>query len=243
MAHDRRALLRAGAFALLVPALGVAPRLALARGGGFAPPAAPMLYTRRLERALPEGARFMVSRSFAVHFHPQASGFCIEGEQVAVDVEAPIVLAEFAQLERTRQELALFPIQLDATGLIAQDALYSPPRQLEEAVEAVLASVARLAAAGPAEMDAALFASAVRGKSEALVSHLPPDLFAPAGEQSSATRRFVLPGGDEGEVSVTYRAEADPATGLMRTALREVVTRVEGTSRRTVENWTLAPHP
>ena len=58
-------------WAILLPASVVPARAA----GRFAPPAAPMLYTRRLERVLGDGASFVVVRSFAVRFVPDAAGF------------------------------------------------------------------------------------------------------------------------------------------------------------------------
>ena len=55
---DRRALLWLAAAAVALPA----PPLRAAPLAGFAPPQAPMLYARRLERGLPGGASFVVSR-------------------------------------------------------------------------------------------------------------------------------------------------------------------------------------
>lgn len=236
-------MLRVAALALLLPSLTIAPRAALAQGTGFAPPSAPMLYTRRLDRALPGGEAFVVSRSFSVTFVPEpGGGYRVDGEQVAVKVDAPEALAAFARMEEARREKALFPLHLDQAGLIAGEEDYAPPRQLEQAIAAVLAHVDK-GSAGPERAEAAAFVSAVHGRSEALVSHLPHDLFAPQDERTSATRSFMLPGGAQGEVSATYVSVSNPKTGLMQSARREVITRVEGSRRKTVESWTLAPLP
>ena len=242
MAHDRRDVLRAASVALLVPGLSALPRVALAADGPFAPPDEPMVYTRQVERSLVGGARFLVSRRFNVRFLAQrGGGFRVEGEQADVDVEAPAALAEFAELERQRLERSLFPLLLDHSGRIAASSEYVRPPQLELALAEVLARIEHLALPKPAEADARAFLSAVHARSEALVSHLPVDLFAPAGERISAVRTFDLPNGAKGQVSVTFVAEAEPRTGLMRTARREVVTELSGTRRSTVEHWTLLP--
>jgi len=240
MERDRRGVLRAAGFALLAPGFCALPLRAQAPRRAFAPPSEPMIYTRRLERSLAGGARFRVSRSFAVHFQQREGGYWVEGEQVGVEVEAPEALAEFADLERQRVERTLFPLTLDTDGLIAGLSDYRAPQQLEQAVQEVLTRVARLGL--PEEADAARFASAVHVQSEVLVSALPIDLFAPLAERDSATRTFDLPGGAQGQVSVLYTAEETPGTGLMRSALREVVTQLDGVHRRTAENWTLVPH-
>src|SRR3990170_5977639 len=98
-AADRRAVLRLAAGMLLLPWTSVAAAHPARPATGFAPPDGPMLYTRRLERALAGGARLVVSRSFAVRFRHAAEGFKVEGEQVGVEVEAPESLAGFARIE------------------------------------------------------------------------------------------------------------------------------------------------
>ena len=191
-ATDRRTVLRFAGAAVLLPALSAAPLGAKAQTVRFAPPAEPMLYTRRLERQLPGGAAFTVSRSFEVRFLRNGEGYRVEGRQVDVEVEAPEVLAAFARIEREREELRTF-------------------------VNALHQSAGRL------------------------VTELPRDLFAPAETPRSHRREVALPGGDSGEVTVTFSAVRDPATGLMRRALREVVTRLDGERRTTLESWQLTP--
>jgi hypothetical protein len=97
-APDRRAVLRYAAVALLWPALASAPLRVAAQGPRFAPPVGPMLYTRRLERGLADGAAFTVSRSFEIRFEPADGGYRVDGAQVDVAVEAPDALAAFVRI-------------------------------------------------------------------------------------------------------------------------------------------------
>ncbi len=241
MGHDRRHLLRAAAAALLLPAFSASPRIVRAQDKVFTPPHEPMLYTRRIERSLPGDARFTVSRSFAIRFEEEPRGYRVEGEQVSVEVEAPESLAPFAAMERERRERALFPLLLDRHGLIAGDIEDPAPPRLDQAVHEVLRRIAGMKVPETDKAELTRFVRAVHANAAELLTELPQDLFVPAGEQSSESRTLTLPGGAEGVVTVAYTAETEPTTGLMRSARREVVTRFDGSLRRTLESWTLVP--
>lgn len=237
MILERRALLRlAGLSAVLLPVLPAAALTAR-----FAPPAGPMRYTRRLERGLAGGASLVVSRSFAVRFVPEADGFRVDGEQVAVAVDAPEPLAALAQLERERVESGLFPLELDAAGAIRGLVQPAPSAQLDAAVREASAEIDRWQQTPAEREQLRAFVEAVHRSAGQLVTELPRDLFAPVDSPREETRAIALPGGDTGQVRMTFAATRDPATGLMREARREVVTDVAGDVRRTIESWTLAP--
>ncbi|HEY6814696.1 MAG TPA: hypothetical protein VI168_04065, partial [Croceibacterium sp.] len=112
---------------------------------------------------------------------------------------------------------------------------------LDEAVREVVVRIERgdHAPAERAELHA--FVDAVHRSAGTLLTELPSDLFAPAELARSERRAVPLPGGAAGEVRVTFTAERDAATGLMRTATREVVTAIAGDLRRTLETWRLEP--
>jgi len=240
-AADRRTLLRLAAAAVLFPAATAGSVPAVAQGGRFAPPAGPMLYTRRLERPLADGARLVASRSFAIRFAPVDGGYRVTGTQVGVEVTAPDRLAAFARIEREREETGPFPLLLDAAGRIVGGPAAPLSAQLDAAVREAIAELdAR--PRDPAERAELLrFVDAVHQAGGRLTTELPADLFAPPATLRSERRRVTLPNGQAGEVTVTFSASADPATGLMRQAMREVLTELEGDRRRTLESWQLAP--
>ena len=237
---DRRALLRLVAGALVLPLAAAIPARA-ASAARFAPPAGLMRYTRRLERELGRGGRLVVSRSFAVRFRPEPAGFRVEGEQVDVAVEAPENLAEFVRLERERQELGLFPLLLDPAGGIAGGPNAPLSTQLDAVVREALAQLSTQTRDPEERAELARFLNALHQSAGRIATALPDDLFAPGPTPRSEHREIALPGGDAGEVTVTFAAERDPATGLMRAARREVVTSLEGERRHTLESWTLTP--
>jgi hypothetical protein len=241
MAHDRRQVLRAAVVAVLLPLAGT-PAIARAQDRAFAPPRGPMLYTRRLERSLPGGAHFTVSRSFAIRFREEEEGgYRVDGEQVAVEVDAPESLASFAEMERNRREGSLFPLLLDREGLIAADLEAEEPPRLDEAVQEALQRIARLHAPPADEAELTGFLRAVHANAALLLTALPRDLFAPGEDGGSQSRTLALPGGGEGIVTVAFDAETEPLTGLMRSARRQIITEFDGSLRRTMESWTLVP--
>ncbi len=246
-ALDRRPLLGALATMLSVlvsrPALSQAAAASLAwpAGASINPPSEPMVYARRLVRGLTGNAQFTVERQFAVRFTPAEDGYRVEGEQIAIAVEAPERLAALADLERARTDIGLFPIALDRRGWIRSGMFEDDVPAIDAAVSYVSQVVA--SAGRPADEHRMLreFVAAIHRAGSAVVSSLPVDLFAPAEEARVEQRTMTLPGGGTGTVTTRFTASRDPVTGLMRHARREVVTVVGEDERRTVETFTLEP--
>lgn len=235
---NRRHVLRLAAAAALLPPL--VARSASARSAvTFVPPSGLMRYTRTLRRELAGNDAFVVSRSFSVRFAPAGSGFRLEGEQVAVSVTAPPGLARFAQLERERREMGLFPLSLDAHGLISGAPAAIDTAELDAAVTAATKRFDTVGFALTERSEVDRFVNALHQDASSLVTALPRDLFVPAAPEIATTRGINLADGAQGEVTVRFTARTDPVTGLMTQAMREVVTDLSGDKRRTVEDWSL----
>jgi hypothetical protein len=217
------------------PAPGAAPRAA------FAPPATPMVLTRELRRTLGDGQEVVSRRSYAVRFVPEGQGWTVEGEVVSSEVEAPpSVPAAIVALERGRSDDGLFPLRLDGEGLIVAQQGSSDPASAERALAVVRA---RLADAGlsPADRAAAVaMAEQLQRQSRSAGGNWPVDLFRPANGERSEVRTVPLGNGAEGRVTVTTAAAtASSRTGLVDRFERKVLTETGGTSRLSVETWTL----
>jgi hypothetical protein len=238
---DRRAWLRGMAMALLFPALAALAPTARAEAARFAPPGVPMRYVRRLERSLADGEKLVVTRSFAVRFEPAGEGYRILGQQLGVETEAPEKLAAFMRIERERREDGLFPLLLDAHGRITGSEAAPLPARLDEAVREAVAMIDRRPRPAADRAELLRFVNAIDQSAGKLVSALPHDLFAPAPEPRRETREVALPGGETGILTLTFSATADPGTGLMQEAEREVLTELAGETRRTLETWRLEP--
>lgn len=239
---DRRAVLRLAAGFALAPAL--AARAAAREGGGavFEPPMEPLRYTRRLVRELRGGYRIAVARSFAVRFTPlPAGGYALDGEQVAVEVAAPERMAPFTELERRRIETGVFPLRLDGRGMIEHGPGLQPSPSLDEAVAEALRMIGASPAPAAERAEAEAFIHRLHQVGIGLAAHLPADLFAPASRDRAERRTIEVPGREAGSLDIVFAAEADPRTGLMTRARREIVTTIEGDRRTCEEDWTLGP--
>ena len=226
--------------AALVPALGwsIASRAAVG-AARIAPPAEPMLFVRRLTRELPGGYAIVVERGFRIRFAAQADGFRIEGEQVSSSVDAPPNLAAYADIERQRVETGVFPIELDAQGLIRSTPAAAAPAALARGVELALEQVRTMQLPKGGEDQARTFLLGLEQAAGRISSAPPPDLFIPPANPEQATREVTLPGGLAGSISSRFSGTLSPLTGLLQQAERIVVTETAGSTRRTLEHWTL----
>ena len=242
---DRRGAL--GLFAALasLPVLATRlsaqePRLSQTR---FQPPAGPMLFRRVLVRELPDGKAIEVSRSFRVRFLREGDGFRVEGTQVASQVSAPEQLQALARMEEERVESGLFPMLLDAHGIVIAGPQGSVPVDISGAVREALAQIADSGGSGLRQASGREFVLGLQFVATRITSLVPPNLFAGLEEIWFDEHELPLPDGGRGTVSVRFEDRVNPASGLLDRATREVVTRVGGSSRRSIEEWTLAKYP
>ncbi len=233
-AAARRDALRLACGAALMPLLGTRRAFAtdiLAKQ--IAPPTSAMIYRRILERELPGGPVLRVTRDFAVRFEGVGEGFRLIGQQVLAHVEAPANLAQLAALEEQRVELGIFPLLLDGAGRIIAGNDDQPNDQIASA----LAEVQRLL--GDAGEEASTLVEALHATGSQLTAELPLDLFSPAEGPREERQQITLPWGETGEVATRFEAVCDPQTKLMRSARREVITRLGEDERRSAERWEL----
>lgn len=209
----------------------------------FAPPEGePLLLTRMLRRELVDGKVIVATRRYRINFIRSDTGWKINGALVASEIEAPPALAALAAIERQRPDDTLFPIRLDAAGVIQpRDGTATPdgPEWRAALDKAIKLASARVE---PATDGAALNLlvqqmQAVAGA--ATLSHWPTRLFLPDQGNSREERHFALPDGIEG--SIVAELECVPAEGLetLGRAERRVITKISGTQRVTRELWSL----
>lgn len=232
-------MMQLAALAAIAPACAV-PAHASSANQLIAPPSGPMRYSRTAVRDMIDGTHFTVCRQFVVDFRQFAGGFMMHGTQETVSVDAPAALAQFAALEQARDESGLFPIALDPYGqILSADVAPSTGDNLRQAVDYALAEIARQPIAPEERAALAAYATALQQASQRVIAHLPVDLFAPAPTPRHEERRVALPGGGEGLVASSFGGVRNQQTGLMRSAEREVVTVVAGSSKRLHEEWSL----
>lgn len=238
---DRRRMLQLTMAAAVAP-IAFAPARATTPDRLIAPPNGQMRYCRTVVRELADGNSFTLCRRFVVDFRQFAGGFMIHGAQEGVAVDAPTALAEFAAIEEARDESGMFPIALDPFGQILSTEVAPPGGDdVNLAVDQALADLAHQPISAEERAQLSAFIVALQQAGNRVTAHLPTDLFAPASAPRREERRIALPGGGEGMVASAFEGERDGNTGLMRTAEREVVTMVAGSSKRLREEWVLEP--
>lgn len=240
-AIDRRTVVRGAIAAAIAPLIATRHAHAQdASGGLIAPPDHPMTFQRAITRTLVDGRSFRVARSFAVEFRRFSDGFMVHGEQVDVAVEAPPALAQFAELERTRNESGMFPIALDPFGRIL-----SPGHELgdggvvDRAVRQALAALAGQPLAQGERATLQNLVTALHTAGQDVTAYLPFDLFAPPISSRQQEQGINLPDGAHGRVLTLFEGRRDDGTGLMREAMREIVTEVDDSRRIIREQWSL----
>ena len=236
----RDALSLAAMFAVLPVALGTTGAVAQP-ASRFTPPPGPMRFVRRLRRELGDGAAIVVTRQFSVLFVPVPGGWRVDGEQIAVTVDAPPVLSALARLEEQRTETGLFPLMLDANGLILSGPPGYKPKDMSQAVDEAFAWLARNRLAGSTQVAAREFAVGLATVGARLTSQIPPDLFTGRLARLERSHDLTMPDGRPGKVSVSYGSAAQSPAGLLQRAERIVTTEAGGTVRRSLEEWVLEP--
>jgi hypothetical protein len=237
---SRRELIRAVAALALLPGL---TKRAMASAGAsarpIAPPRQPMLFTRRLSRELSGGYSIVAERSFKVGFIATGGGYRIDGEQVASTVDAPPNLAAYAKIEEERVETGLFPLDLDPSGLIRSVATETSHASLDRAVELALEHVRAMQLSQADKDEARAFLLGLQQAASQISSDPPADLFTPPAVAEAVSREVALPGGLTGSISASFSGSISPETGLLDEAERIVLTGAAGSTRKTLEHWSL----
>lgn len=237
---SRRKMLQLMAVTAVAPALASRQAHATTVGTLIDPPAGAMTFRRSVIRQLAGGARISVVRDFSIRFVRFADGFHVEGHQTGVDVRAPENLAAFARLERERVETATFPITLDPFGqIVSEDPSTARADQIGQAFNEAMERLGRQRLEQAERSELGQFVAALHQAGGMLTVTMPTDLFSPVETERAENRTLPLPGGDFGTVTSRFDAETDWQTGLMRRALREVLTEVAGDRRQTFEHWQL----
>jgi len=217
-----------------------AQRSAADSTSAFVPPRESMVLTRELRKVLGDGQVFTARRSYAIRFVPDGEGWRVEGSLLASEVEAPPgVPPQLAELERTRPDTGLFPLRLDRAGMILEQQGARDPRTSAALLDQARATLARSSLSDAERKGAEALVVRLQAQARAAGGNWPADLFHPRAAGRSETRNLPLVAGLDGQIRVTVAVRETPA-GLMERMERKVVTEAGGTSRTSVETWTLA---
>lgn len=228
----------------IVPVHAASPVAAALAEGAFAPPVGrAMILSRTVIRDLPDGKQIVATRRYRVRFLRNGAGFRVEGTLIASEISAPEQLRQLAEMERTRPDDGLFPMELDGSGQIVGGAEAGPGDR--KATEAALRTVDAMLAESPsdagAEQDRVFIARLRMAVAGPLSAHWPTALFAPGTQVDRQERTFSLPDGSKGRFVSEVRRKTAPGSGTMNDAERRIVTSIGGEDSVALERWTLAP--
>lgn len=240
MSARRLALLLA---AMAPMAASAGPAMAEAPVAAFAPPPGqPILLTRTLVRQLFDGQEITTTRTWRIRFSLEARGWLVTGTLVDSKVSAPPKLGPLAEIERTRPDEGLFPLQLDAAGVIAPRSagFGGDTAAFDEAVGIVSGKVAAESEDGESGEGRRFLARLHGVAAGPIVSHWPDALFAGAAETAPHARSFILPDGKDGSFTSSVTRSGRSVGGLPGTVERRITTTIAGQSNTTIERWNFA---
>ncbi|WP_370182590.1 hypothetical protein [Alteriqipengyuania sp.] len=230
-------------FLVGIGALALVPGLASAAQGQARPvPEGAFRLERVLTRGLADGKSIVVTRHWGVAFEKTGPGALrITGKQTFAHVDAPASLQAISRIEARRDESDLFPLDLDAQGLIVVADRQGPVAPLPDSVLAEAISYAKARSAGEnVTASSRQFLADLSQRGLDWMTGLPRDLFYPAPRDRRAEREIVLADGMAGTVAMREHVQADTASGLMTRYYREATTKTETMSRTGSETWSLA---
>jgi hypothetical protein len=204
----------------------------------FAPPSGKLLLTRTLQRTLHDGKEVVTRRTYEVQFVRIGEGYRVDGNLVDVQVEVPPLLAALADIERKRPDNGMFPIMLDARGIIAGGDSVQDDGSLDRASTVVAGRFANSGLPAVEMLQAQGFMKQLRARRPR--SLWPTDVFNPGPQPLMETRIVPVPGGGSGRVVIEMFAKSGAADGMITELERLVTTDLDGDKRVTRETWRLS---
>ncbi len=191
-------------------------------------------------RELSDRVAIVVTRAWEIQIEPLREGLAVRGRQVSAEVAAPPLLDRLAAKERARDASRIFPMALDAAGMIQRSVNPIGGAMLTRGID----TAKLLFAALPSQElrgEAATFAASLAALGASAVSQFPRDLFFPVPGTQVSERTTPLPDGAEGTIAVTVSAKVEGGSGLLEASERRILTTIKSSERLSSERWVLLP--
>lgn len=235
LSRRRACVLAIGAMASGLAALPFSPL----RAWHLGKPHGACALTRRLSRGLRDGNAIVVTRSWRVTFNEQARGMAVAGEQISASVEAPPQLELLAKIEEERSTEGMFPILLGPDGTIMAAGQNTSRSSFDAAVETAQSLLQKGGFGEQRVQQQGAYMAQLQEAGSSILDQLPGDLFYPSSKPFHETKAVALPDGTKGAFELKWIASTQEGTRLLRTARREVITRIGQSERQSSEEWSL----
>lgn len=189
-------------------------------------------------RSLPDGKTITTRRDYEARITRVGEGFRVDGKLVNVEVEVPPSLQALAEVERQRPDNGVFPILLDASGLIVTDASPVSGSSVGQAAALVSERIGGLRLSALEMLQTQAFVARIQNG--AAHSQWPDDVFRPAVGKRNETRKLALPDGVEGLVLLEIEGQGAGPQGQIAAVDRIVTTDLGGDKRVTRERWQIS---
>jgi hypothetical protein len=227
-----------GAMVFAMPATAFAQEQGEAAGDSFveALDGQTFLLSRTVAHAMADGAEISVTRTYRVRPTPAPDGWLVEGDSIAVEVDAPPQLAALAEMERRRDDSGTFPMRLDRDGMLAPLPAARPTdsETARQAGDLIAARIGESDASDDQKLAATAMARALVAAGQGKRIAWPVDLFRPIAAERIETLEI-----EGGTVTIALTAQADLQSGLMQRFERRVTTQISGSERVVREHWEL----
>ncbi len=214
------------------------PVIAAAPTQPFVAPAGKLLLTRTLQRSLHDGKEVITRRIYEVQIVRDDPGFRVDGKLIDVQVETPPMLAALAEIERKRPDIGMFPILLNAQGMIIGGDSIQEDGSLDRASTVVSGRIANSGLPALEMLQAQAFVKQLRARRPRSV--WPADVFNPSMQTQRETRNIPVPGGEAGQVLIELSSRGHTSSGQISELERLVITDLNGDKRVTRETWRLS---
>ncbi len=205
----------------------------------FSAPPTALTLVRTLHRALSGGREVLTVRTYDLRISTVEDGFRVDGQQIDCSVEAPPMLQALADVERKRIDNGMFPIMLNANGVITSFGIGVDAGAKQQAADMVDGMIGKSRLEVGDKTEASGFTSQIRGGDDT-ISKWPLDLFNLRTGRHSETRRMALPDGSEGQVTIAMESHQSGINQQQDTVERIVTTDLGGSQRITREEWKLS---
>ncbi len=197
------------------------------------------MLTHEVHKPLYNGQEILSRRSYAIRIVPEGTGYRVDGALAGVEVIVPPALEPLAALERARPDDGLFPLWLDANGMIVKESSPRDSGTIGKAGEIVSVWLGRSPLNDSERQAASNFVSRLKAYGPAAGGSFPGDLFHPVTGKREESQTVELPGGNKGKITVEIDAIVTADRGMQSRIERRVTTDLGGDQRMTREVWEL----